>query len=131
MFTNTIDKDSLIDTLYEAQEHLNEAISLIETYVRQTGDSYAEAYLLDHLKIFAGRNHGFLSSDLNIDDLIEQINEAEDDDEPEEEPDEQPESSYPKTKLSRTGTTLYLLENNNGPILNSFGEPLYVTIPED
>ena len=75
------DKDTLIDLLYEAQEHLNEAIALLDTYVRQTNDVNAEAYLVDHLKIFAGRNHGFLSSDLNIDDLIERLNEYEDDEE--------------------------------------------------
>lgn len=70
------DRDDLRDTLYEAQEHLNEAIRLLETYVRQTDDRNAEAYLLDHLKIFAGRNHGFLSSDLNIDDLIARLDES-------------------------------------------------------
>ena len=74
-------KETLIDLLYEAQEHLNEAIALLDTYVRQTNDVNAEAYLVDHLKIFAGRNHGFLSSDLNIDDLIERLNEYEDDEE--------------------------------------------------
>lgn len=85
MTTRPIDKEDLRDTLYEAQDHLKEAISLIADYVRVTGDSYAEAYLLDHLKIFAGRNHGFLSSDLNLDDLIEQLNEYEDGEADEEE----------------------------------------------
>lgn len=70
------DRDDLRNTLYEAQEHLNEAIRLLETYVRQTDDRNAEAYLVDHLKIFAGRNHGFLSSDLNIDDLIARLDES-------------------------------------------------------
>lgn len=67
--------DDLKDLLYEAQEHLTEAISLLETYVHQTGDLNAETYLLDHLKIFAGRGHGFLSDDLNIDDLVAQLDE--------------------------------------------------------
>lgn len=70
------DRDDLRNTLYEAQEHLNEAIRLLETYVRQTDDRNAEFYLVDHLKIFAGRNHGFLSSDLNIDDLIARLDES-------------------------------------------------------
>ncbi len=131
MNLTTHDIESLTDALTDAQDHLNQAIKLIAYYVRATDDAYAEAYLLDHLKIFAGRDHGFLSGDLNIDDLIEQLNESEADDEPEDEPDEQPETLYPKTKNSRTGSTLYLLENNNGPILNIFGEPIYVTIPED
>ena len=75
------DKGSLIDMLYEAQEHLNEAIGLLEDYVHQTQDYYAEAYLVDQLKIVTGRDHGFLASDLNIDDLIEQLNEYEEEEE--------------------------------------------------
>ena len=121
----TMTTDDLRDALYEAQEHLYEAIRLIETYVSQTNDHNAEAYLLDHLRIFAGRNHGFLSNDLNLDDLIDQLAEGDDED------DEEETDPYPKTKLSATGATLYLLQNNNGPVLTSFGEPMYVTIPED
>ncbi len=70
------DRDDLRNTLYEAQEHLNEAIRLIEIYVRETDDANADAYLLDHLRIFAGSGHGFLSSDLNIDDLIARLDES-------------------------------------------------------
>lgn len=127
----TAHKQDLTDTLEEAQEHLHEAIRLLEFYVRETNDLQAEAYMVDHLKIFAGRDHGFLSDDLNIDDLIEQLDENEADDEPDDDMNEQPETSYPKRKTTKTGCTLYLLENNNGPILNAFGEPIYVTIPED
>lgn len=115
MFTNTIDKESLIDDLYEAQEHLNEAISLLEAYVRQTGDAYAEAYLLDHLRIFAGRDHGFLSGDLNLDDLIEQLNET---NEEEDEPDV---GAAAATIQTSGGRTLYWC--------NSAGR--YVSVPED
>ena len=75
------DKESLIDTLYEAQGLLNEAIDLLETYVRQTRDGYAETYLVDPLKSMAGRDHGFLAGDLNIDDLIEGLNERDDEEE--------------------------------------------------
>lgn len=76
--------ESLKDLIYEAQEHLNEAISLLETYVREANDSYAEDYIVDHLKIFAGRDHGFLSSDLNLDDLLEQLDDHEEDQDEEE-----------------------------------------------
>lgn len=116
MTARTIDNDSLIDTLYEAQEHLNEAINLLETYVGQTGDHNAEAYLVDHLKIFAGRNHGFLSRDLNIDDLIERLNEYEDEEE-ESDADEAP----PAHIRTATGIDLYWC--------NSAGR--YVTVPMD
>ncbi len=37
----------------------------------------------------------------------------------------------PNEQRIETGVTLHLLRNNNGPILNEFGEPLYVTLPED
>jgi len=70
--------DELRDALYEAQEHLRAAIRLIETYVNATDDRNAEAYLLDHLRIFAGREHGFLTRDLNIDDLMQRLDERDD-----------------------------------------------------
>jgi hypothetical protein len=71
--------NDLKDLLYEAQEHLNEAIRLLDNYVRETGDSNAEAYIVDHLRIYAGRDHGFLSRDLNIDDLLERVDDHEPD----------------------------------------------------
>lgn len=74
-YMTTIATESLRDTLQEAQEKLYEAIRLLEIYVRETNDRNAQAYLVDHLKIFAGRDHGFLSSDLNIDDLIDRLDE--------------------------------------------------------
>jgi hypothetical protein len=70
MTITTRDKENLIDSLYEAQALLNQAIDILEAYVRQTNDAYAEAYLVDQLKLHAGRDHGFLSDALTIDDLI-------------------------------------------------------------
>ncbi len=81
MKTRTMTTDDLRDILYEAQEHLNEAIRRIETYINETDDRNAEAYLLDHLRIFAGREHGYLTRDINIDDLIERLDERDDEDE--------------------------------------------------
>lgn len=72
--------DELKDLIYDAQEHLQQAIALLETYVRETRDGNAEAYLVDHLKILAGRDHGFLSRDLNLDDLLERLDERGEDD---------------------------------------------------
>mgnify|MGYP001325854279 CR=1 FL=1 len=69
--------DELKDLIYEAQEHLQQTIGLLETYVRETHDRNAEAYLVDHLKILASRGHGFLSRDLNLDDLIERLENVE------------------------------------------------------
>jgi len=81
MNLQTHDKEALIDLLHEAQDHLHYAINLLDDYVRQTNDTAAEAYIVDHLKIIASSDHGFLSSDLNIDDLIEQLDETENDEE--------------------------------------------------
>lgn len=77
---STRNTDDLRDTLQEAQEKLYEAIRLLEIYVRETNDRNAQAYLVAPLKIHAGRNHGYLSSDLNIDDLIDRLDETEPDD---------------------------------------------------
>lgn len=60
----------LTEILRDAQEKLFEAIELLEQYVQATDDKAAEAYIVDHLKIMASRDHGFLSRDTNIDDLI-------------------------------------------------------------
>lgn len=110
-------KQDLTDMLYEAQEHLNEAINLLATYVRETDDSNADAYLVDHLRIFAGRGHGFLSSDLNIDDLIERLDDIDEDEEEDDPADEAP----PRVELSPAGYNRYWCNSLGG----------YVTIPTD
>jgi hypothetical protein len=74
-------RDDLRDDLVEARAHLRDAICLIENYVNQTGDRNAKAYLLDHLRIFADREHGFLTRDINIDDLIDRLDEVEENEE--------------------------------------------------
>lgn len=66
----TTNRDGLKDMLYEAQGHLYDAIDLLDTYVRETSDIEADNYLVAQLKILASHQHGYLSSDLNIDDLL-------------------------------------------------------------
>lgn len=58
-----------IHLLELAQSKMGECIRLLELACKD--DGYAKAYLIDHLKIYEGDNHGFLSGDLNIDKLIE------------------------------------------------------------
>ena len=60
-----------IEMLQEAQDKLFEVIELIEEVFPNDGN--IEAYLTDHLRIFAHEEHGFLSSDLNIDELMARI----------------------------------------------------------
>ena len=60
-----------IKTLREAQELLYQAINLIEQAV---GDDLAiNSYLIAPLKIHAGAGHGYLTNDLNIDEVIEKL----------------------------------------------------------
>ena len=73
MTTNT----RLYDLLTDAQAELFNAIEHLETYVRESNDTEADNYLLAQLKILASRQHGYLSSDLNIDDLLERLDDTE------------------------------------------------------
>lgn len=66
----------------EARECLERAIECVAKAF--PGDEYVKAYMLDHLRICASRDHGFLSRDINMDDLIERL----DDDEAGDEDDE-------------------------------------------
>jgi len=68
-----------IQLLEQAQEKLNEVIDMLEVAVQ--GDRNAEAYLVDHLRIFATENHGFVNSDLNIDNVITKYHENKNGDE--------------------------------------------------
>jgi hypothetical protein len=78
-----LDKNDLEDLIIDAQHLINEAIRLLELYVRETRDARAQAYIVDHLKIIAGRDHGFLANDLNLDNLLESLDEYEPEDEEE------------------------------------------------
>ena len=74
-----------LSALEEAQEKLYECIELLEAVANDTNDDHARAYLIDHLKIFAGEGHGFMSNDFNIDKWKEQLNNPEEDEYPDEE----------------------------------------------
>lgn len=76
----TMTTTQLHDLLYDAQAELFNAIEHLETYVRETNDIEADNYLLAQLKILASRQHGYLSSDLNIDDLLDRLDETDDED---------------------------------------------------
>ena len=64
-------KQEKIDMLLDAQEKLFEVIETIEEVFPEDGN--VKAYMIDHLRIKASSDHGFLSSDLNINELIERI----------------------------------------------------------
>jgi hypothetical protein len=72
-------KRERIDLVEEARECLERAIECVQEAF--PNDEYVKAYMVDHLRICANRDHGFLSRDINMDDLIERLDdvEAEDD----------------------------------------------------
>lgn len=76
MTRTTLSTDERIDLIRQAQDLLFEAIDLLEQAT--AGDGNAKAYLVDHLKIMASEDHGFLSGDLNLDKLIERYREEAD-----------------------------------------------------
>jgi hypothetical protein len=74
-----------IEQLEDAKEMLTEAHELIQTAIRGTrAERYTRAYLLDHLRIMISDDHSFLSNDLNLDKVMENLNEENEEDEFEE-----------------------------------------------
>ena len=73
-----MNKEEKIEAIEEAQEKLYEAIELLEP-IADT-DANFKAYFLDQLKIMAGKGHGFLSRDLNLDKVREGIEDSEKED---------------------------------------------------
>lgn len=70
--------DERIELLREAQEKLAEAIDLIEDAVAGSlRQGNVEAYIVDHLRIMATADHGFVSRDLNLDNVIKGLREDE------------------------------------------------------
>lgn len=68
------------DMLRDAQQMLYDAIDLIERAVRGTSrEDYTDAYITSHLKIMASQDHGYLSRDTNLDDMMRWFEGGEDD----------------------------------------------------
>ncbi len=70
-----LDKCERIEILEEAREHLETAVELIEQVF--PSDKYVRAYMIDQLRIRVSSDHGFLSGDLNMDNLIERLEDEE------------------------------------------------------
>jgi hypothetical protein len=71
-------EDAALELLYTAQEHMLAAIDALRRYVEVTGDRHTEAYILDHLTIMTTANHGFMSRNANIEQLIANVERGED-----------------------------------------------------
>ena len=57
----------------DAQKKLFEVIETLDNYVKMSGDTNAKTLIVNHLKIMASREHGFMSHDLNMDDLFDRV----------------------------------------------------------
>lgn len=68
-----LDRDDIVEMLQEAQEQMRQAHSLLQSAARTLDDKHAQAYLVDHLAILIDSEHGFLSSDFNVQEWIRQI----------------------------------------------------------
>lgn len=69
---------SPVEKVRLAQATLRFVIGLLEEVADETEDENARAYMVDHLKIMASADHGFLSRDFNLDDWIERLEACED-----------------------------------------------------
>lgn len=67
------DKDAALEILEDAQENMRNAIECLRRYVELTGDRHTEAYILDHLCIMTSSDHGFMSRDANVGDVIDEL----------------------------------------------------------
>lgn len=73
-----MNKIERIEKIKEAQELLYEAVNLIEEAIEGTNEeSNVRAYIVSHLRIFINDDHGFLSSSLNLDNVIESLQKKE------------------------------------------------------
>ena len=69
-----------IANLEQAQALLLEAWQLISGYCQESGDRNTQAYIADHLRILIDEDHGFLSRDRNLGDVIQALRNGETDD---------------------------------------------------
>ena len=78
-----------IKLIEKAQRKLEECINLIEEAISDTSDkNHIEAYLVDHLKIFLGNDHGFCSDNLNLDKVMQMLQDEDEDEYEDEDEDE-------------------------------------------
>lgn len=75
-----VSNEERTDMLRDAQQMLYDAIDLIERAVGGTRHKdYTDAYITSHLKIMASQDHGYLSRDTNLDDMMRWFEGGEDD----------------------------------------------------
>jgi hypothetical protein len=83
-----------IANLEQAQELMLEAWQLVIGYCQESGDRNTQAYIADHLRILIDEDHGFLSRDRNLANVIHALHAGEMDDLVHDENDEFEEDSH-------------------------------------
>ncbi len=61
------------DRLRLAQMLVRAAIGLAAQVAGATGDRHAQAYWVDHARVLAGADHGFLDRSFNLDEWMERL----------------------------------------------------------
>jgi len=81
----TMEKEERIGNLEEAQEKIQEAVSLIREAIKGTTQSSgAEAYVIPSLEMCIGNGHGYMGSQpFNCQDIIDELEEPEEEDDDE------------------------------------------------
>lgn len=68
-----MDKQEKVDVIREAQNKLFEVIEQLDDLARLTNDTWADSYIVAHLKILCSGEHGYLDSSANLDDWIKSV----------------------------------------------------------
>ncbi len=77
--TKELTSDKRIEMVRDAQDMMLEAYGKIATAVKgHPTEKNTRAYILDHLYILITEEHGFLSRDKNLDDVIRELDETRD-----------------------------------------------------
>jgi hypothetical protein len=61
------------ELVYHAQVKMQEALSSLKEYVELSGDLNTKAYIVDKLEIMTSANHGFMSMNKNLDEVMTEI----------------------------------------------------------
>lgn len=69
--------EQALENVQDAQQMINDAIDMLEYALHYTPNSgHFKAYVVDHLKIMASEDSGFMSRDTNLDNWIKELQDA-------------------------------------------------------
>lgn len=71
--SNFEESDPPEDRVRAAQALVQAAVDILAGVAEETGDANAAAYVVDHLRVIAGRGHGFLDGSMTLDDWVDRL----------------------------------------------------------